>query len=153
MIDLTRRNFLIGSVASSLLVLLPPALKAIEVKKEIIKTPSLITASMTGVSTGEIVRETIPGSCDISLKDFTFEANTQLEDITCLGNEYRQRLMTFVDYTVEAWVRTEDLNMDYIGRQLSLSLQTEPNVFYRGNFLITSITYEWPSVIEEKKDG
>lgn len=141
MINLTRRNFLIGATASGLLTLLRPALVAAEVKKLVVEKPELVTGFIKGISTGEIIKETTPGPHDISLNYFTLTAEAHTIDVTPINSEYRHMDMSYIDWTVEAWIRSED--MYCVGRSLTLSLKATPNIFYRGNFYIIEHRYEF----------
>ena len=141
MIDLTRRNFLLGVAASGLLVLQPPMLALAEVKKLLTKAPQLVTSSIKGIADGEIKQEGTPGPYDIFIENFVLTAETELEDITPIGAKFRQSLIKHVDFTVEAWVRSIDMNC--VGRLMQLSLKASANTFYRGSFFITECRYDF----------
>lgn len=139
MINLTRRNFLIGAAASGLLVLQPPALKLVEVEELIVTKPKLVMGIIRG-TTGKLTRETTPGPHDIFVENFTMATEAELGDMTSLGAEYRSHFVKCIDYTVEAWVRSE---ANYIGSQMQLSLKAGPNTFYRGDFFITGHNFDF----------
>ena len=134
MIQLTRRNFLLGVAASGLLTLQPPALVLAEVKELIIEKPRLTTAFIKGISVGEITRETTPEPCDIVLSEFTLTAEAQTMDITPSGSKFRHTGISSIDWTVEAWIRAET---NYIGEVMRLRLKASTDAYYSGEFFIT----------------
>lgn len=140
MINLTRRNFLLGVASSGLLTLLPPALAIPEVKKLVVEKPELITGFIRGVLTGGITRETTPGPHDMSFNNFTLTTEAHTRDVTPICSEYRHAIISYVDWAVEAWVRSTDM---YCGRLMRLSLQAGPDIFYRGDFYITEHKLEF----------
>ena len=149
MINLTRRNFLLGVASSGLLTLLPPVLAVAEVKKLVVEKPELITGFIRGVSAGELIRETIPGPHDISLNNFTLTAEADAIDVTPINSEYRHTAISYIDWTVEAWIRATGMN--YIGRSMQLSFKAGPNTFYRGDFYIIEHTFEFDGQSGEER--
>lgn len=135
MIDLTRRNFLLGAGAAGLLVLQPPALRFAEVRELIVRKPELVTSLIKGVALGEVTRVATPGPNDILLEGFTLEAHAELLDVTSLDSQWCIRVAGCVEYTIEAWIRGEDLSC--LGKTMQLSLKAGPNTFYEGSFYIT----------------
>ncbi len=136
MIQLTRRNFLLGVAASGLLVLQPPALEIVKVKKLLVKETNLTTGFIKAYAIGELTRELTPSPYDVSVEDFMLEASVESFDVTSLGTEWRHTMTGRVDWTVEAWIRTE--RVDLINEVVELSMKANPDTFYRGKFVVTA---------------